>query len=328
MGRPEKLVQQCRALGIAYSKKSRGSLPAKELKHRLAEARATARGPKASVADLVRKCKAKGIVFSNDGGVLPKDYLHVALTMPPQVASVRRTLHAAEIRSRTQRIVGVVRARGGRARAFDPALDSAQDVLSEQGRLEAWRTVAAVKQGGIVVLEPECAEWLQWTSAKHHKRKFGESGPGRARITGAGNTARKAVRISNRSACEMAPLAQFALNRGCLLVEEQSGLSLRHKFRPVQHIIQANGLRSDLVKGCRYGWPSGKPLRLNHNLPHFDKFLAKPCTHHGKHRSRLMSKTPSGSLTGTRAMRASAWYPLPFAKAVVSAAWGPTGLPC
>ena len=117
-----------------------------------------------------------------------------------------------------------------------------------------------------------------------------------------------------------APLIQFAVDRGCYVVFEQSAKSLIHKYRPLRHVLRP--LTRTVIHGCRYGWKSGKQLTLYHNLPHADLYLSRPCTHSG-HPSALTTTEPSGLVRGNQLLRSSAWYPRPFAVAIARAAWGP-----
>ena len=158
--------------------------------------------------------------------------------MPQRVKGRKRTLHAAELNSRTEAVIKEVRTRGGRGKAVDNYTNTNQDMNTKQRQLTAWHTVAAVKKDGLVMFEDECNLWLKHTTASVHKLNFQPTGPCKGRIMGSGDCTKLSVRTANRRACHTAPLMDYAASRGCKVILEQSEKPTLRKYRPIRAVLK------------------------------------------------------------------------------------------
>ena len=315
------LAKQCKANGICVRYK-RNRRPIAQLRKLLNGVGNASPEPRMTLRRIAQRCQAQGIPTSDhEGGLLPKKFLHALLTMPPKVKGTKRTFDAVELCSRSGQIVKVVQKTGGKGRAIDSFLSPQDNFLTPLGELRAWKAVASVKRGGLVAVEAECKMWLQFITASVHKREYNMQGPGRAAIAGKGDTSKPSVLRANKEVNVLAPLIQFAIDRGCLVMAEQSLKSTVHNYRPFRYVVQHNALTRTTVQGCRYGWPAKKQLVLYHNLPFAELHLKRPCTH-TDHQVKLTRLDSRGHVEGNEHMRPSAWYPRPFAAAIARAAWG------
>ena len=191
--------------------------------------------------------------------------------------------------------------------AYDPRVDPAHDVLTEQGLVFLLEQLVRLESGGMVWIAPPCSSWI-WRSRGVSQRSVAspDGDVTNAEVKSANDVARVVARLL--AACD-------ALGLGWVI--EQPLTSLFWYFEPIATSVAGKGVQRVRVELSRAGAHTARPLILHGTppwLPSLEQYIRPtPCPV----RLELLRRRRGRLVVGIQAaLRRSTAYPPSFCAVV------------